>query len=126
MKTISETNPDGQYSSQGAFFEEAPKPASNPNRGYRASDPISSMLALDKITQNGQRLEASNKILRFLRENPDQSFTYKELARSIDHDAVDVMRRLNDLRHDHLVTNPSKRACTTNGNLMLTWKAARL
>lgn len=94
--------------------------------GFRSTDPISSKLALDKITQNGQRLEVNNKILRFLREHADESFTYREIAQRIGHDAVDCMRRLNDLRHDHLVTNPFKRPCSTNGNLMLTWRAARL
>jgi hypothetical protein len=116
--------------SQDSLFDQPANAAQNPNRGpapgVRNSDPISSKLAIDKITSNGRRLEVNNKILRFLREHPDREFTYKEIGLLIGHDPVDVMRRLNDLRHDHLATNPSKRACTTNGNLMLTWRAVRL
>lgn len=123
MPILHETT--GQYQ-QDDLFGNTPNPNRGPAPGVRNSDPISSRLALDKITQNGQRLEASNKILRFLREHPDEAFTYKEIAQRIGHDPVDTMRRLNDLRHDHLVKNPSKRACSTNGNLMLTWRAARL
>lgn len=126
-KAILHENTVDSLDGQGSLFDKAAKATENPNRrGFRVSDPITSRLAFEKLQRNGSCLKVNNDILRFLRSHPSEAFTYSEVAQAIRHDQTDTMRRLNELRHDHLVTNPSKRPCRVNGNKKLTWKAAPL
>jgi len=111
---------------QDDLFGPTPNLNRGPAPGVRNSDDVTSRLAIDQVTQSGKRLEVNNKILRFLRQHPGRSFTYRELGRLIGHDAVDCMRRLNDLRHDGLVEKRGRRECSINGNLMTCWAAKRL
>lgn len=104
---------------------EQPKAVRVPNRAplARATDPATSREAIESLTRSGQRASINRVVLEFLRTSGPATFTYKEIAARLGLDAVDVMRRLNDLRHHSQVEKCGERACSTNGNKMTVWRS---
>jgi len=104
---------------------EQPMPARVPNRAplARSTDPTTSHRAAEQVTRSGRRASLNQSILAFLRAS-GEALTYREIAVRIGQsDAVDVMRRLNDLRQSGSVEKCGERNCSVNGNAMTTWRA---
>jgi hypothetical protein len=104
---------------------ETPRPVRVPYRPplARSTDPATSHIAADQVTRSGRRASLNQAVLAFLRVSGD-SFTYREIAARIgERDAVNVMRRLNDLRKTGAAEKCGARNCSVNGNLMTTWRA---
>lgn len=82
----------------------------------RNTDPDTSHEAVANHT--GRETHAI-KVWWAVKENPGR--TYRELARIVGLDEVEVMRRLNDLHRKRLVSKGPIRACSTNQHRMCTW-----
>jgi hypothetical protein len=107
---------------QPSLFGDHTKPRAAHRQAVRNTDDVTSRFAIDKITNSGYRASVNQRIFAFLHQ-ADRALTYREIARAIDHDAVDVMRRLNDRRIDGQVEKCGQRHCTVNGNLATLWRA---
>lgn len=117
---------EGGYAREGqsSLFDPPQRPVVD-DVPTRRSDPPTSRLAAAKALASGKVAVRNQKILAFLRAH-DADYTYREIAAAIGvEEAVDVMRRLNALRHKSLVEKRGCRKCSTNGNLMTTWQAKR-
>lgn len=85
----------------------------------RTTDPATSREA---ITLHRGRESNCQAVWWCVRDYP--GLTYREIAGAVNMDAVEVMRRLNDLHRKGLVSKGEARACSTNGHRMSTWRAA--
>jgi len=89
---------------------------------FANADPDTSRAAAERITSSGRRASLNQKALAHLKTclRPP---TYREAAQAIGEDRHEVMKRLNDLRHDGLVEHASERACSITGHRCVTWRA---
>jgi predicted HTH transcriptional regulator len=90
----------------------------------RNTDPVTSALAGQAITEDGTRDVHKSKVLKALKEEP-LSVTSRELSVRMDMDRHEVARRLSDLKVDGLVCQAGKRVCTASKKRLqcVTWKA---
>lgn len=117
-----------QNDSQPGLFDHVPIAHSiNPSTFHRAlarhTDPGTSHHAIESLRRSGRRESANHIVLDFLRAS-SQSFTYREIALRLGTvEAVEVMRRLNDLRRGGHVEKCGERICSTNGHRMAVWRS---
>lgn len=93
----------------------------------RRTDPATSHEAAAKVTRSGKAAAHRQIVLDALRSHPRT--TYRELAEVCGLEHHEVMKRLNDLRHNGDAVNPKdgdeliRRACRVTGNSMTIWEA---
>ena len=85
----------------------------------RNSDPESSHLAGEEITQSGTRQNQCDAVFDAVQKMPRA--TARELAEAFDLDRYAVSRRLADLCHQGLVRKSSSRKCDIGQRLSCTW-----
>ena len=89
----------------------------------RTSDPVTSHVAAQGVTESGSRATHCAAVLEVLLLAP-HPLTYREIAARLPKlEAVEVMRRLNDLRHESppRVVQLDKRECQVSGRPAMTW-----
>lgn len=87
----------------------------------RTCDPATSHLAAAEISESGDRAADAVLVQSVVRREP--GLTYREIAARCPAiaEAVTVMKRLNDLRHEGLVATGERRTCRVSGNPCTTW-----
>lgn len=97
----------------------------------RATDPVTSHEAEKAVTESGQRSRHAEIVLAVVRKHP-QGLTYVELWHACTKDeqadlgdAIELMRRLNDLVKRGDVAKGDIRMCAVKGSKMTTWRAAK-
>jgi len=90
-----------------------------PPPNYRKSDPLSSMLAGDEVTESGTRQNQCDAVFDAVQKMPRA--TARELAEAFNLDRYAVSRRLADLCHQGLVRKSSSRKCDIGKRLSCTW-----
>ena len=90
-----------------------------PPPNYRKSDPLSSMLAGDEVTNNGVRQNQCDAVFEAVQKSPRR--TARELAEEFGIDRYAVSRRLADLAHQGLIRKSSSRTCEIGKRLSCTW-----
>ena len=83
----------------------------------RRTDPATSKEAAVKASKSESHRQA---VWWAVRDHPN--CTYRELACHVEFEAVEVMRRLNDLRLSGRVVQGDIRKCRINGSRMVTWR----
>lgn len=88
----------------------------------RTTDPASSHEAIAAQTESGRRDGHAALVLEVVRQAPGLTYReiYRRLGGSIE-EAVEVMRRLDDLRHDGQVKPGAQRRCSESGRPAQTW-----
>ncbi len=86
----------------------------------RSSDPESSHLAGESITQSGNRQTQCDAVLDVVSKTPNS--TARELAEYYNIDRYMVSRRLADLCNANLVRKAKSRICDIGNRLSCTWK----
>lgn len=86
----------------------------------RTTDPLSSHLAEQEVTESGARAIQCRKVYSALRRAPGS--TSAELAKAFDIDRHCVARRLPDLADSGYITRSDQRKCMVTGRLSLTWE----
>ena len=96
----------------------------------RAADPQPSHDAATAVTESGQRFRHAAIVFGVVERHP-HGLTYIEIWRACSAseqadlgEAVEVMRRLNDLVKGGAVVKGNVRECTVKRTKMTTWKAA--
>lgn len=87
----------------------------------RRTDPPTSKEAAATHVRTGRADAHCRIVLAAVQAHP--GLTYNELADTCGLDAVEIMRRLNDLSRRELVRKGSVRPSLVNGNRMTTWYA---
>jgi hypothetical protein len=88
----------------------------------RATDPIGSHEAADRVTADGSADAQAAVVLGLVQRHPGR--TSRELARLAQMDRHIVARRLPELRDNKLVKNGERRRCECSGVTALTWWSA--
>lgn len=88
---------------------------------FSRTDPRTSRLAAEKMTESGAAELQRNKCLERIRLEP--GLTAAELAKNIGLERHAPSRRLPELREMGLVRNGETRVCSVTGNRSITWYA---
>jgi hypothetical protein len=84
------------------------------------SDPSTSKIADEKITQSGKRESRAYYWAKQVQEFPE--LTSSELAAITSGDRYECAKRLTDARNLKLVRNGERRLCKVTNNLAMTWE----
>jgi hypothetical protein len=94
----------------------------DPGPRSRRNDPESSHVAAREHQQSGAAATHAAIVIAVLRAS-GEPLTYREVHRRADIvEAVEVMRRLDDLRRQELVETGPQRICRVSGRLAQTWR----
>ena len=87
----------------------------------RATDPVTSFIAGDKIEESGKAQRQRDICLDIVKNY--RGLTVAEVAKCAELERHIPSRRLPELRLAGLVYNPDKRKCMVTGNMSMTWEA---
>ncbi len=89
-----------------------------PTAQARKSDPITSVMAADRVERSGSAQTNRERVLAFVQMNPGH--TSAEIAQAIDVDRHEGGRRVSDLIRAKLVRYGERRVCDVKGTTMQT------
>ena len=115
-----------RYGMPARQIEQEPSPAApaakrNPPLTARG-DPLTSHIAEARFTSSGRRASLNRVVLDGLSACPTP-VTFHELARVIEQEDHNTMKRLNDLRRRGFVEQCERRNCSISGQPCVTWRA---
>lgn len=90
-----------------------------PRKLARRTDPPTSHEAAQEVCRSGRAQAHAAIVLAIVQAHP--GLTYREIATHCELDAVEVMRRLNDLERADRVEKGPIRQCSSNHHRMATW-----
>ena len=89
----------------------------------RKSDPVTSVMAADRVEANGTAEDQRTRVLRFVQQRP--GFTSAEIAWGLEMLRQQPARRLPELAKAGQLKRGEKRTCAVAGTLAVTWWPAK-